>query len=465
MARIGAQRIPPGTLLLLFLDAFSVGIGLLIAISLRFHDKQVILQYLLGPHVIARLVFVIVVCEAVLYYSNLYDRSEFNSGLKLFMELLRSLGSTSLVLAIVYYVDNSVSLGRGIAAMSAPVVFALMLGSRFLLGRTSLVLYGPKRLLVVGTGSTGISAVREVLVRPELNLKVEGFLDEKGENIGKSLVNPGIIGALQDVESIALNRQIDGIIISLRERRGQMPVSQLLHLKFAGVEVEDAHGFIEKVTGRIHLEQLTPSWLILSDGFRKSAFSYAVKQSFDFFVALLALFLSLPLMLLVAAAIWFETGSPILFRQERTGFKGRTFKMIKFRSMNQNAEEHGPLWAVSEDSRVTRVGRLIRKFRLDELPQILNVLRGEMSLVGPRPERPEFCQLLEKNIPFFALRHSVRPGITGWAQVKYQYGGSVEESKIKLEYDFFYIKHMSLVIDLAVILETVKVMVYGRGAK
>jgi sugar transferase (PEP-CTERM system associated) len=261
------------------------------------------------------------------------------------------------------------------------------------------------------------------------------------------------------------DRQIDSIILSLTERRGNMPVSELLHLKFGGVEVEDAHSFIEKVTGRIHLEHLSPSWLILSDGFRKSQFLYAVKRTFDIVIALITFILTLPLMVLVAIAIWLETGSPVLFRQERTGFKGRKFKIMKFRSMCHGAEEGGPVWAASDDNRVTRIGRCIRKYRLDELPQILNVLRGEMSLVGPRPERPHFCELLGENIPFFGLRHTVRPGITGWAQVKYQYGASVEESKTKLEYDFFYIKHMSIVLDLAILFETAKVMIYGRGAK
>src|SRR5262249_16530258 len=178
----------------------------------------------------------------------------------------------------------------------------------------------------------------------------------------------------------------------------------------------------------------------------------------------IALVMTLPLMGLVVIAIWLETGSPVLFRQERTGYQGRTFKIMKFRSMCHEAEEGGPVWAASEDNRVTWIGRFIRKYRLDELPQIFNVLRGEMSLVGPRPERPDFCELLKQNIPFFDLRNTVRPGITGWAQVKYQYGASVEESKTKLEYDFFYIKHMSMVLDLAILFETAKVLIYGRGA-
>jgi exopolysaccharide biosynthesis polyprenyl glycosylphosphotransferase len=190
-----------------------------------------------------------------------------------------------------------------------------------------------------------------------------------------------------------------------------------------------------------------------------------MKHALDLIVALVALVVSLPLMLLTAAAVWLESGGPVLFRQERTGLRGRTFKILKFRSMYQNAEEAGPVWAAHDDDRITRVGRIIRKFRLDELPQIFNVLRGEMSLVGPRPERPHFYKLLARDIPYFPLRYSVRPGITGWAQVKYQYGATLEESKTKLEYDFFYIKHMSLVLDLAILFETAKVMLHGRGAK
>jgi sugar transferase (PEP-CTERM system associated) len=465
MLRIGAQKIPESTLLLVFLDAGSVVVGLLMAISLRLWDYRTIAHYLSGPRIIPRFALVIVVFGIALYYGDLYDRSNISRGVEVFMGLLQALGSACLVLAMIYYWDEGISLGRGVAAMSGPAVFVFMLSSRAILSRTSLLLYGPKRVLVVGTGSTGISAVREIISRPELNLKVEGFLDERGENIGKSLVNPGIIGGVRELESIVQDRRIDSIILSLTERRGNMPVSELLQLKFGGVEVEDAHSFIEKVTGRIHLEHLSLSWLILSDGFRKSQFLHAVKRAFDVVVTLVALVVALPLMLLVAIAVWLETGSPILFRQERTGYKGRIFEIMKFRSMCHSAEEAGPVWAVSDDQRVTRIGRFIRNCRLDELPQLFNVLRGEMSLVGPRPERPHFCKLLEENIPLFQLRHTVRPGITGWAQVKYQYGASVEESKTKLEYDFFYIKHMSMVLDLAILFETAKVMIYGRGAK
>jgi len=463
MIRIGALRIPGCTLLLLFLDAASVGVGLLVAIGLRLGHRDAIIHYLHGPYIVVRFALVALVFGIALYYSDLYDRSNFSSGPEISRGLLQALGSACLFLALVYYWDETISLGRGIAAISGPTVFLLMLCSRLVLNKMSG--YSPRHVLILGTGATGISAVREILVRPELNLKVEGFLDESGKNIGKALVNPGIIGAVQEVASIVHRRQIDQIIVSLTERRGTMPVAQLLQLKFAGIAVEDAHSFMERITGRIHLVQLSPSWLILSEGFWKSAFFYAVKHSFDIIVALVALVLALPFMLLTAIAVWLETGGPVLFRQERVGLRGRTFEILKFRSMFLNAEEGGPVWAAQDDNRITKVGRFIRKFRLDELPQIFNVLKGEMSLVGPRPERPHFYEMLAQNIPYFALRYSVRPGITGWAQVKYQYGASVDESKTKLEYDFFYIKHMSLVLDLAILFETLKVMFYGRGAK
>jgi sugar transferase (PEP-CTERM system associated) len=307
--------------------------------------------------------------------------------------------------------------------------------------------------------------VREILHRPELHLKVVGFLDEHGENIGKSLVNPGIIGAAKDLEEITAREKIDRIVLSLKERRGQTPVRELLRLKFAGVTVEDAHSMSEQIDGKIRLEHLSPSWMILSEGFRKSSLLLAAKRILDILVSLVLLLLMLPIMGIVALAIWLESGSPVLFRQERIGLGGRPFEILKFRSMNHDAEEHGPKWAADGDQRVTRVGRVIRKLRLDELPQAVNVLRGEMSFVGPRPERAIFCRILESETPFYALRYSVRPGITGWAQVKYQYGGSIEEAKTKLEYDLFYIKHLSLTLDLAILFETAKVVLWQRGAK
>ena len=321
------------------------------------------------------------------------------------------------------------------------------------------------RVLVLGTAEAGITLVRELLVRPELNVKVVGFLDEKGENIGKSLVNPSIIGAVSQVSDIVKEKSVSQVILSLNERRGCTPVEQLLQLKFSGVQVADAHSVYERVTGKILLTNLEPSWLFLSAGFRKSRALLIAKRCIDIAVSLLGIILGLPLMGLTALAICLETGCPILFRQERVGLNQQPFTILKFRSMYQDAEANGPKWAQNNDPRITRVGRFLRKFRLDELPQLFNVLRGEMSLVGPRPEQTKLCKMLEHLIPMYWRRHSVRPGVTGWAQIKFHYGSTVEDARHKLEYELYYIKNLSLKLDLAIILATFKVILFGRGAK
>ena len=465
MLNIGGQRVPPKILLMVLGDGVFISVGLLVAAAVRAPYSGSLWVHFSTGGILARFALVVLASQLALYYNDLYNSPLVSRHSEIFVQLLQALGIACLVLGIFYYLSPEFSLGRGIAALAAPTILILTVGWRFWLNRSGFLHNGANRVLIVGTGSAGISLTREIISRPELNLKVVGFLDESGENIGKSLVNPGIIGAVSDIETITADRSIDRVVLSLAERRGCTPVRQLLHLKFAGIGVEDAHSLYEKITGRILLEHLSPSWLILSDGFRKSAFMLAIKRALDVLISLIALVLTLPLMLLVAVAIWLETGKPILFRQKRAGLGGRVFSIVKFRSMYQDAEENGPSWAVQEDRRVTRVGRLLRKFRLDELPQLFNVLRGEMSLVGPRPEQPHFCALLEEHLSLFSLRHSVRPGITGWAQIKYQYGSSIEESRTKLEYDLFYMKHMSVFLDLVILFETAKVILYGRGAK
>jgi sugar transferase (PEP-CTERM system associated) len=465
MLKIGGQKIPMTTKVLVVGDACLTSLGLCLAILIRLHDFSSALHYLLLPDMPLRFGIVLVICGISLYYNDLYASRVVNRRSELFVYLFQAVGTAWVILAILYYLIPDHSLGRGIAVLSAPIVLLFLLSWRLILLEADFLLPRQQRVLVVGTGPLGISLVREILHRPELHLKVVGFLDEDGENIGKSLVNPGIIGATSDLEEITAREKIDRIVLSLRERRGQTPVRELLHLKFAGVAVDDAHTVSEEIDGRIRLEHLSPSWMILSEGFRKSGLLLAAKRMVDVFVSLVLLLVTLPIMGIVALVIWLESGSPILFRQERIGLGGRPFQILKFRSMKQNAEEHGPKWAADDDQRVTRVGRIIRKLRLDELPQAVNVLRGEMSFVGPRPERAIFCRMLENETPFYALRYSVRPGITGWAQVKYQYGATIEEAKTKLEYDLFYIKHLSLTLDLAILFETAKVVLWQRGAK
>jgi len=254
------------------------------------------------------------------------------------------------------------------------------------------------------------------------------------------------------------------IVVATDERRG-MPVGQLLHCKVEGINVVDYQTFWERENGRIDIEALQPSWLIYSDGFRISPFNDFMKRSFDILVACGLLLFTLPVMLITALAVRFESPGPVLYRQERVGRGGDSITLLKFRSMRDDAERHGIQWAANSDPRVTRVGKFIRKVRIDELPQLFNVLRGDMSFVGPRPERPFFVNQLAKAIPFYGERHSVKPGITGWAQVNYPYGASIEDAKQKLAYDLYYVKNRTLFLDFVILVHTVRVILFSEGAR
>src|SRR5579864_5874795 len=416
-----------------------------------------------GYFLFLRFAAVVFVCIICFYYNDLYDLQVVSRRAELLIRLMQALGCASLILALLYYTLPKLMFGRGISAISAAAIGILLVTWRLLVDAMGSFFRPAQRILIAGTGSKGISLVRELLQHPELNFSIVGFLDEKGENLGKSLVNPGIIGAVADVEQIVRTEHVNRVVLSFAERRGNMPLQKLLRVKFAGVQVEDAHALYEKLTGRIMLEMLSPSWLILSDGFHRGTIHLIIKRVSDVLLSLIALILFSPVLLLVSVAIYLESGGPILFRQERIGLKDRPFEILKFRSMRPDPAK-GQVWASETDRRITRVGRLIRKYRFDELPQFFNVLRGHMSIVGPRPEQPLLVSMLEEQIPYYSYRHTIRPGITGWAQIKYRYGASVEDAKNKLEYELFYIKHLSVFFDLVIMFRTVQVVLFGRGA-
>jgi sugar transferase (PEP-CTERM system associated) len=271
----------------------------------------------------------------------------------------------------------------------------------------------------------------------------------------------------ETLSSLVVKHAIDQIVVAIRDRRGGgFPVQQLLECKMKGVKVVELPTYFEQEYRQVLLESLNPSWMVLGDGFRQGLVGNTVKRVFDLTASAALLVLTLPIMLIVALCIYLESGLPVLYRQRRVGQGGRVFTLFKFRSMRVDAESSGtPYWASPDDERNTRVGRFIRKWRLDELPQILNVLRGEMSFVGPRPERPYFVDQLVKQIPYYSLRHSAKPGITGWAQVRYQYGASVDDAIEKLQYDLYYLKNRSLFLDLMIMVATVEVVMWGRGAR
>lgn len=464
MLRVIGQYVPVKSVVLAASEAVLI-VGTLVAATwIRLQSVEAVGDYLSLPYAGARLAIVVIVCLVCFYYNDLYDLQVVSRRAELLVRLLQALGGASLVLALLYYFVPVLALGRGIFILAAVVAGLLLIGWRLAVDAAGTLFRPQHRIVVAGTGEVGIRLTRVMLEHPELNFKVVGFLDERGENVGKSLVNPGIIGGVDEIEDLVRREGVDRVILSFAERRGRMPVRQLVRLKMAGVRVEDAHTLYERVTGRIMLDKLAPSSLIFADGFDVNIAVKAGKRVSDILFSICALILLSPLLALISLAIFLETGSPILFRQQRIGFSSRPFEMLKFRTMKHDAEQHGPKWAVDGDARITRVGRWLRRFRLDELPQFYNVLRGEMSVVGPRPERPEFASLLESSIPYYAERHSVRPGISGWAQIKFKYGSSVEDAKTKLEYDLFYIKHLSPLLDFVIILRTAQVMLLGRGA-
>jgi sugar transferase (PEP-CTERM system associated) len=465
MFRLFGQYVPVKSLILAITESALIIVSFWLAAWVRLGDVDALTSQLDEGYYLAwKLGAVVVICVICFYFNDLYDLQVVARRAELLTRLAQSLGMASLILALLYYLIPQLMFGRGVSAWAALTTGIVLVGWRLVVDAAGKFFRPEQRILVAGTGAAGIRLVRELIEHPELNFKVLGFLDERGENIGKRLVNPGIIGGLAELEEVVRKDRVDRVVLSIAERRGQMPVEKLLRIKFSGTRVEDAHSLYEKLTGQIMLERLTPSWLILSDGFRQNSVQILIKRIADTAISSFALIIFLPLAVLISLAIYLESGKPILFQQERVGLKGRRFQMLKFRSMCQNADKGGPAWASPHDQRITRVGRLLRRYRLDEVPQFINVLQGDMSIVGPRPEQPGFVNMLEAQIPYYAQRHTVRPGITGWAQIKYQYGSSTDDAIRKLEYELFYIKHMSISFDLLIIFRTVQVVLFGAGA-
>jgi sugar transferase (PEP-CTERM system associated) len=317
-----------------------------------------------------------------------------------------------------------------------------------------------ERVYVLGTGPRATRLVETLRSRAELGMEVIGWAGETGEGV---LTRAALA---QNLSKAGDASRLDRVIVALSDRRGTLPLDQLLDLRLRGVKVEDAATLLERISGKIEIDGLNPSWLIFNEGFRLNTLMMAARRFHSWLWALLLTVFSLPLIPLIVLAIQMDSPGTSLYRQKRVGRFGKTFNCFKFRTMRQDAEaDTGPTWAGDDDPRITRVGRFLRSSRLDEIPQLWNVLRGDMAFVGPRPERPEFVEWLTKEVPFYQLRHVVRPGITGWAQVSYQYGASVEEAKEKLRYDLYYIKHLSVAFDLFIIFQTVKIALFGRGAK
>ena len=411
-----------------------------------------------------KIAFVTGLCQVCFYYNDLYDLTIVHSSREMLIRLLQAAGAASIIIALLYLLIPSMAIGKGIFVSSLVIFLVAIVGWRFLFNRLAYAGNLEERVLIVGTGPSARMVARQIQAQHDFGYRVVGFINDQPDPHG--LHNIAIVGRPEDIPALVQHYEVDRIIVGLADRRGQLPLAELLHAKLSGVYVEDATSTYERLTGKILIDDLKPSWMIFSDGFVVSHGTRMLKRVFDLALSSIGLVLASPFMLLTAIAVYLESDGPVFYSQERVGEGGRHFTVYKFRSMRADAEQDGtPQWARDGDDRITRVGRFIRLTRLDELPQLWNVLKGDMSFVGPRPERPYFVEQLAKDIPFYMQRHAVKPGVTGWAQVKYQYGNSVEDAMEKLRYDLYYIKHLSVALDLSIVFDTVKVILFGRGAK
>ncbi len=322
-----------------------------------------------------------------------------------------------------------------------------------------------RRVLILGDGGLASNLARVLVTNGKNRYDVVGFLSKDVVPVGSSASPPSVIGTIDQLFELTENYRVQTIAVCFEDRRGTMPLDALLDIKSLGVEVVDGHRMYEAECGRLSIDELKPSFLIFSQGFRRKPVVMVLKRLVDVIGAFFGLLLLAPLLLIIAALIKLDSPGPVFYRQTRVGLHGYPYVLRKFRSMQQNAEDDGVKWASVSDDRVTRVGYWLRRLRLDELPQFINVLKGEMSLVGPRPERPHFVQELRTFIPFYDLRHTVRPGITGWAQTCFQYAASLEDSHMKLQYDLYYVKNLSLGLDFRILLRTFHVVLLGTGAR
>lgn len=457
MIRVFSHWVPSKTVYQVVFDVMLLFSAVLIAAQWLQGDDGVALR-LMAPYAFGFALTTTALNKAIGLYQHDVKRG-FNQTVALaLVSFLLALSLASIIFGMV----PKQGVHREALQLAAILAVTLIIGVRIYALRGG---FGPilvRRVMVLGTGVEADDV--EKSLRSGDN-RVVGFYPLAGDETLQVPTNRVLFNERSLAEA-ARRLKVDEIIVAVGERRGgRMPVDELLECKLLGVRVLDLSSYFERALGQVRLDSLRASWLIFGDGFRQSAVRTIAKRLFDIAAATILLVLSFPVMLITAALVALESGLPILYRQERVGQGGRVFRVIKFRSMRQDAEQDGkPKWAASDDSRVTRIGRFIRKYRIDELPQLLNVLKGEMSLVGPRPERPFFVDELTRDIPFYAARHSIKPGVTGWAQVRYHYGTTTGDAAEKLQFDLYYVKNHTLFLDLVVLLETVVVVISGKGA-
>ena len=457
----------PLVLLMLAEAAMHVG-AVYLATALRFLDIHFLVYSPSGasePLLPRSLLYAFVVLGVMTAF-GLYGSALHKKDREYQVRFLASFPAGALAMVIIFYIMPASFLGRGIMVLSFlfSLVFTAIARDLFfrMVGHDAL----KRRVLVLGSGSR--AAEVEALISklgPRAGFHLIGFVLCGDEQPGRD--KSKLLGDCTALRALVEQHRVDEIVVGVRDRRnGHFPISKLLECKLEGTGIVDLPTFFERETGYVQLNSLSASWMVFSEGFSRTGFQKLLKRAFDISVSGAMLVATLPIMLIAALAIWLETGLPILYRQKRVGESGQVFEIFKFRSMRVDAEKDGVArWAKKNDDRITRMGKFIRLTRVDELPQLINVMRGDMSFVGPRPERPPFVHELSRKVPFYASRHSVKPGITGWAQVRYPYGASVDDAVQKLQFDLYYVKNNSLFLDLVILLQTAQVVLFGQGAR
>ncbi len=414
--------------------------------------------------ILSALVFTLVMC-AIMTAMGLYERNFWNGKSDMLLRVGVSFMIGLFVMTAIYYLVPDLYLSRGTFSLAFGIAFVGIVLFRFIFFRVSSDARINRRLLVLGVGQQA-ARLEELQDKKNAGFSIVGYIqvheDERPRVMGARMLQ-----VTSNLSDLAEELSIDEIVVAMDDRRKGFPLDEVLECKFDGIQISTFLTFFERQSGKIQLDALRPSNLIFADGFQVALVNRMVKRLFDLLVSSLLLALAAPLMVCAALAVWLESrfAGPILYRQTRVGFNGRSFEVIKFRSMRVDAEKDGKaVWAKQGDSRITPVGAVMRDTRIDELPQLFNVLRGDMSFVGPRPERPQFVAELAKKLPFYTMRHMVKPGITGWAQICFPYGASEEDAREKLEYDLYYIKNYSIFFDTVILLQTVHTVFWGKGA-
>jgi len=457
MVRLFKVYYPFRTLVLLAGEAVIVWASFLLGALLQNRDDSWLLLNVEGGYL--KIFAVTGIVLLVSHWCDLYDSTSLSARWEQAFRLLLVLGLVALALSAVSFAYPAFLPGNGSLLAGLIILTFTLFGWRAAYGALVKMPYLRERVYVLGTGERAERLVQGLRQRSELGVEVVGWTGNLQGELTRESVASHLLG-------YAHQNGVHRIIVAMLDRRGTLPVEELLNLRLAGVKIEEAASWLEKISGKIEIEQLNPSWLIFTDGFRFSAAFRLVRRLLNFSVALVGLVLALPLIPFIVLAIKLDSAGPVFYRQKRVGRQGVTFHCYKFRTMRQDAEaDTGATWAMDDDPRITTVGRFLRSSRLDEIPQLWCVLKGDMHFVGPRPERPEFVAWLSQEIPYYIVRHVVRPGITGWAQIQYKYGDTLEDARQKLQYDLFYIKNASLGLDLLIMFQTIKIVLLGRGAQ